>query len=672
MNARHRTLVSIQLVAACLLASCSGDDGSPTAAAQQSSVITGMAATGGALANAVVTMTNGTGVSPCREASISTSASGTYACTLKAAETAPFFAVVTDPAGNSPALVTATTSTPAAGATITLNATPLTTAILSQLASDGNALTLVTGHSVDAAALQQLTTNVVAQLINVLSLVGAPVDYSPFITAITAATASTAGNAADRVLDVVKVVTDPATGRLSFTTVGDPTPIALASATSAGVTVPAPVTAVAALPQAAQVVAQAFMSCFALPVVQRVLASDTTLSLSQGGPAVTSAAAACQDIAAETTNAGAIAFLHNGYSAGQWFYALLTSDSMTGATFSIPEIMAFYPAAATDSGQDEAVINIKYLDTNGNPGNVITVARDIPGSSSSARPSTWWLTGNQQLVDVNVRALIRRVEQSNPGSSDASRYQNGLQFLIIANGPGSVSPAGSLSYARVSGPGLPAAGLAFVAPGPAEIGQPYMDILNQTGTLTGTSHCFNCPNYWFSRTAGLTGSSATTLGANFGGPAWSPNGVDTTGVVKGRKYRIELFYGTSTSPTYTYRRALLTDLVPATFGNRLPWNSLSAASLAALDPTNSSLSGVLASITLSWNQNVAAEQIRSVNVNDAAGSYSAATQVPKGATSVLVTPTPSIPALTTTSYRSFLLHYRTLDNTDKTSRYSYN
>ncbi|MGT2489755.1 hypothetical protein ACU4GD_02375 [Cupriavidus basilensis] len=108
--------------------------------------MTGTAATGAALANANVAITDSAGASPCQEAAVTTSALGTYTCTLKAGEVAPFFVVVTDPTGNTAPLVSVSTVTPAAGAKLTLNATPLTTAIVAQLSADGNPLTVVSGR----------------------------------------------------------------------------------------------------------------------------------------------------------------------------------------------------------------------------------------------------------------------------------------------------------------------------------------------------------------------------------------------------------------------------------------------------------------------------------------------------------------------------------------------
>jgi hypothetical protein len=679
------------------LAGCGGGGspasatGSPTLSA---AAFTGTAATGAALANANVTITNSLGNSPCLEASISTTALGSYTCTLKTGETAPFFVVVTDPTGNTAPMVSVATSTPAAGTPLTINVTPLTTAILAQLSSDGNPLTLVGTGAVDAAALKQVITNVVAQLANVLTAIGAPAGYDPFTTSITAATASGTGNTADMVLDVVKVVTDPATGKLALTTVDNPTPIALATATTTGATVATPATGVATLSQAAQIAAQAFTSCFALPTSQRVVNyTSPAPSAAYGGPEVNDVDPACQNIAADLNNGAGVNFLHNGYSAGQSFYGILTSNTMTGAQFSVPEIMAFYPAdpaalAPAPSAYDQAVLNIKFLDANGNPGNVVAVARNIPGTSSTTRPTNWWLVGNQQPVDVGVRLNIRRVEQLNPAVTLAAKpnristFQTGIQFNINANGPGSTNSAGSLSFARVSGPGLPGngavnTGLVYVRSTGA---QNSMDLYSKNGSLTGSNQCgngttSNCPNFWIARTQGITGSSATTLAPNQSGLLWAQtaDSVAPAQFVKGARYKIELFYGTSTTPTHVYKKTLLSDLVQATQAVNLPWNTLGPQSLAALDP-NGSLTGAQAALPVDWAQNIAAQQIGGVSavIDTATGTFGTNRFVPRGALSAILDNL-TVPAFTaTTANRTLLFGYRMLDTSNKTAVYQYN
>lgn len=683
---------SMRLAATCagvalLLAACGGGSGggnstsstTTTTTTAQSAQIVGTAATGAALGFAPVAITNSAGASPCEEASITTTALGSYTCTLKAGETAPFFVVVTDPSGNTGALVSVTTTTPAAGTPLTVNATPLTTAIVAQLAGDGNALSVVNAKTVDAAALQAVTTNVLAQLAPVLAAIGAGSGYDPFTTSITAATADNTGNTADQVLDIVKIVNDPATGQLALTTVDNPTPVPLATATTAGTTMTAPDANVASLAQAAQLVAQKFNACFAVPTASRVVATVSHLP-QDGGPEVDDVDPACYDFVADSSNAAGIDYVHNGYYAGQQFYGLLTSDTMTGAKFSVPEIVAYYaknPSAVAPAldAYDRAVVNIRYLDADGNPGNVVTVAARIPGSSSAARNTEWWLVGNQQPVDVTIRTVTRRMEQLNAGVTTGPRintFQAGIIVNVNAKGPGSASPGGNLALARVKGPGLPVGGLVYKVSADPSIAT--MDLFNATGSLTTGNACggaTNCPNYWIERTQGLTGSAATTLGTNPAGIVWAQPaaGVDPSQFVKGAQYTVELFYGTNTgTANASVKKTLLADMVRATAAVNLPWNTAGAQTLAALDPAGT-LAGAT-SLTIDWLQNLSAPQIGGVLATaTGSGGFGPTKFVPRGATSAVYSP---VATFNSGTQRSIILVYRTTDGTSRTAQYAYN
>jgi hypothetical protein len=358
----------------------------------------------------------------------------------------------------------------------------------------------------------------------------------------------------------------------------------------------------------------------------------------------------------------------------------------------VPEIMAFYPknpsaAASAPDANDRAVLNIKFVDANGDPGNVITVAARIPGSSSTARPTEWWLVGNQQPVDISVRLNIRRVEQKNPATATGkfSTFQAGMQFNINSQGPGSVMGGNALSRARVKGPGLPANGLVYVVSTGA---QSSMDLFNNTGDLVTGSACgnngatVNCPNVWFSRTRGISGTDAATLATN---PANGGNtliwaqpgaGYDPSRIVKGAKYQIELFYGSgitnASTPALTLTKTLLTDMVPATQAVSLFWNTPGPQTLAALDPAGS-LAGQQTALTVDWVQNPSAEQVASAQavINATTGSFGPNKNVPRGATSAVLN-NQVVPAFTTTTTRTILFSHRMLDGSSKTSVYTYN
>lgn len=656
---------------------CGGGGGSGVGSTPPVAQITGTAATGAALANAPVTIMNSAGNSPCVETSITTTELGSYTCTLKSGESAPFFIKITDPTGNTAPLVSIATQTPAAGTPLTVNATPLTTAIVAQL-NNGDALGVFDSRTFVAADLATVTANVLAQLAPVLTAIGTPAGYDPFTTSITAATSANTGNTADQVLDMVKIGTDPSTGTLAFSTITDPTPVPLASATSTGTTVATPTASASDLGQAAQVAAAAFANCFALPPAQRALTTDTTIPAANGGPTVTSVAPECDNIVTNgTIPSGSPAFLHNGYSSGQFFYGLLTSSSMTGAKFSVPEIMAFYPADVNNT-YDRAILNMRYVDNAGNPGNVITVAANIPGTSSTTRPTNWWLVGNQSAVNFVFRNNIRRVEQMKAGyagTGNVSGFHSGFSLLMYTNGPGSLYNGNQLNLARIKGPGLPTAGMVLKNYGGA---YNYMDIYNKTGSLTVGTQCggtgaTNCPNLWLTRTNGLTSSS---LLANPTHAVWaqSGEGYDASQFKKGAVYTLELFYGSNTTTAdRTVRRPLLTDMIQATAAVNMNWNSLGTQSNAALDPAGS-LAGAQTALPMDWTQNPSAEQIGSIAASVAGRGVSASKGIPKGATSgVMDTATvPAFSATDTTTFRSLLFNYRMLDSSYKSAFYYYN
>jgi hypothetical protein len=115
--------------------------------------------------------------------------------------------------------------------------------------------------------------------------------------------------------------------------------VTLASGTNSGSPVAAPTAGVAALSSATQLLAQSLTNCYTLPLSQRV-----TLDTNNR---ITSIADECKNFATSAgIPAGAPAFKQNGYALGSFFYLQLTNAAMTGAKFSVPEIMAFYPATA--------------------------------------------------------------------------------------------------------------------------------------------------------------------------------------------------------------------------------------------------------------------------------------------------------------------------------------
>jgi hypothetical protein len=658
-------------------------------------VLQGTAAVGAALGYASVSITDSSGAPACTEAPITTSGAGNYSCTLQTGRSAPFVIVVTDPSGAQAPLVSIGTETPAAGASLTLNATTLTTAIVGQLSPDGDALSVAsTPALIDTATLATINTRVLAQLANVLTALGAPVGYDPFTTPIVAASASVSGNTADQVIDLLRI--SVVNGVTTVSTVDNAAAaVPLASGTTSPPALPAPSASVISLAEALRLLAPVLNNCFALPVASRVVTADGSIPAAQGGPEVTAVAPACEDIAHPS-------YLHNGYRSGQAFYGLLNDATMVGASFRPPESMRFIEDA-TAADNDRVVINLRYIDANGVAGNLITVAQKFPGSATTDHPTDWWLYGNQQPVDTAIRAYLRRLEQLAPSpgtgvfaNAPASRFETGIEVFVNKNGPGSTG----MRAARITGPGLPSAGLVMTQPDPAIItSQSWLNILRKDGA-TGLAEATPAPDvgniFRLQRTLGLTGADATSIRANpnagntnstafmnwahpldYGLAPGATDYIDFSAMPANSLYQVELFYAGETAARYTFTKTLLTPVVPATRAANLQWVALADDTRQYLDPAHAR-SAATTSVALSWLANPYAETVGSAGVYTFGNGVhvdQGLVGVARGATSATATaPGTPYPLLTNdgSSTRILQLRYRMLDGSykDMTTRYN--
>jgi hypothetical protein len=697
-SSRLRTLAALFGTASALGGCGGGSDSSPPPP-PAAAAVSGTAAVGAALANANVSIVDGTGASVCTEASIVTSGTGVFSCTLQGGKTAPFIVTVIDPSGAHPPLVSIASSTPAAGATLTVNATPLTTAIVGQLSPDGNALSVVADRSlVNVNTLAAITTNVLTQLAPVLTAIGAPAGYDPFSTQIDAATTSQAGNTADRLIETVRIST--VNGVTLLSTVDNSAgavPIAGATTTSPPL-LPAPSAAVVTLSESLRLLSVALEGCFAVDVATRVATKDDTVTAANGGPTVTALGAACADITHPN-------YRSNGFLAGQQLYGLLNDAAMTGARFSPAELMLFIDdTSAADN--DRAVINIRYVDSNGVAGNNVFLAQKFPGSATTARATDWWLYGNQQLVDSSIEPFVRRNDQRAPSpgtapfaNASASRYESGFNLFVNKDGPGSTG----LRAARVTGPGLPPAGVVLTRPDSAICtNQNWLNIRRKDGNTdpAAATVAGDIGNtFRLQRTRGLSGTDATTVRPNpnagnadntafvnwahpldYGAAVGATDFIDFSALKANTTYRFEYFYNGETTPRHTYNKTLLAPVIPSTRGGNLQWVTLDAATLEYLDPANAKASA-RTSIDLGWAANPLAETIRSAGVYTFGGGVSVAqgrVGVARGATSAVANAPgndgscsagASFPALTNdgTSSRGIQLRHRMLDGSYKDS-----
>lgn len=660
--------------------------------------LTGTAAVGAALANANVAITDVSGANACAQPVIVTSGTGAFSCSVLAGRSAPFLVVVTDPSGAYPPLVSIATTAPAPGMALVVNATPLTTAIVGQLALDGNPLSVVANPSlINLPTLAAITANVLAQIQPVLTALGTPAGYDPFTTQIVPGTTTQGGNTADQVIETLRISTVAGVTRIA--TVDNPAawvPLAGATTTSPPV-LPPPSPALLSLADVMRSLVTSYANCFALPVAARVLAVDNTIPATSGGRSVTALAPACQGIPHPD-------YLQSGFRFGQRYYGLLHDAAMVGAQF-LPAELMLYIEDASPADNDVAVLNIRFVDANGAVGNLIEVVRKLPGSATAAHASDWWLHGNRRPVDASVQSYVRRQEQLAPAgtapfvNASPSRFETGINLFVNKDGPGS----DGLRAARVTGPGLPPAGVVLTRPHPAIItDQTWLNVRRKDGltdpvSATPAADVGNI--FRLQRTQGIAGAAATAVQPNpnagnsnntafpnwahpldYGAPVGTPleGYIDFAQLGPYNVYTFEIFYDGETAPRHTIIARTLTPIVPATLAVGQRWIGLTPATLGYLSPGDP-LAAATSSMAIAWTPDPFAETVRDVGVFTFGGGQSISdgiVPVARGATSTTaVAPGGALfPALTNdaTSTRTIQLRYRMLDGgyKDSTTRFN--
>lgn len=675
---------------ALFLAACgSGDDPAPapeTPPAPQAAVMSGTAAIGAALVGGEVRIIDRAGADACDTgSSLVTGAAGDYTCVLLATAEAPFVIVVTDPAGLVSPMISLATGRPAAGETATANVSRLTTAIAAQLAPNGDAFAFVNDTqmlaSLDATSLDAVKANVVAQLADVLVDLGMdPASFDPVTTPFVGG--SNAG--ADKLLDQVHVHFENGAPMLVNVLNPDAPAVPMAGAAS---TPPAKV-AKSAAPAAFSVteldiVKTGFDACFAVAGPSRFgHAACGSLFVDDAPSALT----------------GGATYLHNGYQKPQALGPLWASDDVTGIAVNRPELLRYVPRP---DGKDEAVVNLKFADRNGYPDNRILVLKKFPGTATAQRASDWWLYGSRRAMDVRVSASIRLQEQTLSEAAQvafnagASRFQSGLNVYIAkpcANANACPNTE-DVRYVRVTGPGLPTAGLVYAD---VQLPQSWMAILNATGTIPAGDQVYATTSnniFYLQRSRGISGADAFALRSNpfvnnatpsfpywahpamYGEAPSSGWSFDLSRVPAWSEYTFEVFRGTQTTTTEVYTTRMLTPVVPAAYAAVQQWHAPTAATKALA----SDGAPAATSLDLAWTANLYAERIESVQVytfNGTTAVNSASTGVAKGRTSVTVTPVggefgPLSVANVGTS-RTLQFRYRVLDGSYKDQTVTFN
>jgi hypothetical protein len=351
------------------------------------------------------------------------------------------------------------------------------------------------------------------------------------------------------------------------------------------------------------------------------------------------------------------------------------------------------------------VFNLTYADRYGRLGNTLQVAQKIAGSSAAS--GDWWVTGNQQRVEVNVVPQVRKFTSlagfTTATPSVKEQYRSYIGFFVNATGPGSRLDDGSpLTAVRVTGAGLP--GLVYIPP--VQPGQTWMDLSNASGDVANaaTRRCGNllsatapvwtdCPNYSIARTTTVVpttavpvkrvptateGSCATAASVTqtcAWGWNWAPADL-TAQLTMNASFTVEYFYAGRSTPTYTYTKNLNSSLPDLTKVASAGWAALDSASVLAARPVAGQTS-----LALTWTgqvPNAVEVKTASVTLNSPTAMLSEpADTVARGSASTVLLPDGEIqfaaPSAnpTATSLRSLLWSLRTWDGSARSQWFSY-
>lgn len=537
------------LAAGALVASCGGGGSSLVSSA--GSTLGGVAASGAPIANATIVITCADGTTKTGTAN----ASGEYSVDVSGC-TAPLVISATGQVGEAEQTLVSVYPSAVTGSA-TANVTPITNAIASTLASDGNPLTLAASIATEK---NNITVTAVTTRNSALATSLAPALQQAGVTGavdLISTPFSANRSGVDKLLDNLKVTVTPS--GVAITNVGGAKVDDMGNLngqstnndlSAAGITITRTTNFGSGLPQLPATVDDmsladsamaAFNTCFALPAAQR--------------GTVTSPAAACASLPV------AIDYLHNGRNAAGEFDRYLTSASYDRATFAKPEVIRFFSSSATDT---RALVRFGLVRSDGVGEFLETVVEKSPATGN-----VYKMRGNQRLFRVGITGYITREEQL--GSRGTTRpqgayYHTGLNvyFGYAEGGAGGTPTGGSrgtgrrVQYVKVTGPGLPAAGIILNAR-LSGCDSYYAIALNATTAPTSCTSLFRMqyrkataadPENTFMQTAFGSGSNPEFA-------SQQSTDAELKAILPFAAYKFEIFYNAaSTTPDLVYYERL--------------------------------------------------------------------------------------------------------------------
>lgn len=559
---------------AAALSACGGGGSSSSAGTGTSTgstvanatTMSGTVAVGNALAGATVTIIDVNG----KTATATSGSDGSYNVSL-AGLTAPFVITATVPSGVSTTLysVVASLST-TGGAPLTVNVTPLTTAVAALLAADGDPTSLVqsgASSTVTSAAVSAAVAKLDTALTSILKANGLPSTFDPIGSAFTANQSG-----ADAVIDSVSVAPSVKGTGLQLVSLADPdTPISLNQGTAVSTPLKAPT-------QVAN-----YLSSLVTSLAQCM--ADV-----QGGSTTTASTACSTALDAN--------YLNNGMS-----FALRHSLFWKGTRLQGIKTLAFLPAGTLPAiTNPAALVYFLITEPDGTQNFASDIVQQLPNGS-------WDIIGNQARFPAYIASFVGRMQYLDSADVSNGRYESGLTIQI----PTAVGFNGVRTFvgsALVQGPGLPSNGVYMLGgysgfgpylrfPTAAVMAPPKVQSSVPTWPDVGMSDQYKWS--W----AGLSSSSSATVPAT---ADYASAQADVSGIRQFGAYTVT-FYDYSGNAIGTPETVLnVAANASAATGATVPWPTLGSDVIANLltpggagaKTVETTLAGKVPSATIDW------------------------------------------------------------------------
>ncbi|MCG5071824.1 hypothetical protein [Paraburkholderia tagetis] len=630
-EASRRGVTAMATLALAALSACGGgggDGGGGGGSASAPAQVTGTVANGQAVAQATITATDVNGTT----ATTTAHSDGTYSLAVSGL-TAPIALVATDPSGQASPMIAVLPLLPTAGQTGVANVTTLTTAVAALLTPDGNAMDFVTkgssmglsGVSVVGAETAKATLN--AYLANLLGAVGLPATYDPVATTFTANHTGT-----DALIDMLAIVPEGAKTYLIYKTPASGSTTTQSAAYLALNDNSTPANAPVAPAVSASTIAN-------IESLQNFLGTLPAALQSCGAAGGTGSA--CSGLIDAS-------YQDNGYTNITKYAPGLASSSlnMNGST---PTTVSVNQAGTS------ALVAVPYglSSAQGSQGQYTLYTTVHQAASGS-----WNIVGNQlpYNMSVSTRTTYRSFHDSfvnASGNPDQSVFDAGVTLDIKLDGTGS-----AISYALVTGPGLPASGLWLTRS--SVTGVNYLSIAVTQPTSAPT-------------TAFTTGSNTnefrwdwiTPNGSAFTPPQrgyWATSKLDVSSLPASKTYAFTL-YGANGSVIGTYNVESTTQFVDASLGKSTfmsgDWPSVNADVISGLLSASGAQAGAQSSVTVDFTRPPATSSLTLTGVSvqsegQQGCGYQQASGVTPGTTSVTLTASGTNTCSTTAGNNQFL------------------